>query len=433
MEMQRHVERELDDWLARGARKPFFLLGARQVGKTHVVERFLDRAFSDHITLTLTDRPDVVDLFAENRPTEDKIERLQLLLGRRIDFEQTAIFFDEAQASEHVIAAAKFFAESPVPYKIVCAGSLLGVKLNRFSQSFPVGQAELHYLAPMDFEEFLWANGRRDLADQIRACFEADEPMSAPLHSLCLDLCHAHMAVGGMPEAVADLVGRGGDVMGFEGRILDDIRASYLADMTKYVVSKQESVRIEAIYDSIPSQLGNAAGKFQYAGVAKGARSRDYESALSWLVASGMVLRCAMVTTAEMPLKGFERDGFFKLFLSDTGLLCSALGLRRSAIMLDEDFRYKGVVAENYTAAQLAVSGPLFYWRHDNSGEVDFLLDRPEGIVPVEVKAGRDVRSASLDAYRRRFTPPYAIRVSARNFGRAEGFKSIPLYAVFCL
>ena len=171
-----------------------------------------------------------------------------------------------------------------------------------------------------------------------------------------------------------------------------------------------------------------------YSKVRKESRSRDYTSPLEWLVSSGMLYRSAMVGKPLMPLKSYEKEGFFKLYLSDPGLLCNALGIRPSAIMLDQDFAYKGVLAENYVAGQLVAAGhKLFYWRSENTAKIDFLLSRDEGIIPLEVKAGKRVGSPSLRAYQEKFAPPFAIRLSTKNFAFSTGIKAVPLYATFCL
>ncbi|MCL2503467.1 MAG: DUF4143 domain-containing protein [Coriobacteriia bacterium] len=432
--MKRKIYRDLLDWKNNGASKPLLVTGARQVGKTYIIESFCQSEFSNYLEFNLLDRADIVSLFKEAINTQEKIDRLELLVGHKIDFENTVIFFDEVQVSEEVIAACKFFAESKVAYKIICAGSLLGVKINRFTQSFPVGKVRMLSMFPLDFEEFLWANGHRLLVDQIKACFSEDRQMASALHERLLRLYRQYLYIGGMPEAVMDFVGKDKDVLLFDTKILDDIRIAYISDMGRYAKSPLESTRIEAVYSSVSGQLLNVSKKFMYSKVRKGSRSRDYASPLEWLVSSGMLYRSAMVEKPLMPLKSYEKEGFFKLYLSDPGLLCNALGIRPSAIMLDQDFTYKGVLAENYVAGQLVAAGHrLCYWRSENTAEIDFLLSRDEGIIPFEVKAGKRVGSPSLRAYQEKFAPPFAIRLSTKNFAFSTGIKAVPLYATFCL
>ena len=414
--------------------KPLLVIGARQIGKTYIINDFCQTEFDNYLEFNLHDREDIVDLFRAKINTQEKIDRLELLVGHKINFENTVIFFDEVQESEEVIAACKFFAESKANYKIICAGSLLGVKINRFTQSFPVGKVRMLSMYPLDFEEFLWGCEQESLVDQIKACVAEGNNMISPLHEKLLKLYRQYLYIGGMPEAVMDFITVGKDVLLFNDDILSDIRASYVSDMGRYVKSPLESTRIEAVYHSAPSQLLNASKKFLYSNIQKGARSKDYTLPLDWLTASGMIYGSTMVEKPLMPLKGYEKNGYFKLYLNDPGLLCNALNILPSAIMLDQDFAYKGVLAENYVATQLVASGhELFYWRSENTAEIDFLLSHNEGIIPLEVKAGKRVTSPSLRVYQDKFSPPYTIRLSAKNFALDGAIKAIPLYAAFTL
>jgi predicted AAA+ superfamily ATPase len=432
--MKRKLYKRLLEWKTKGAKKSLMVVGARQVGKTYLIREFCKAEFKEYLEFNLFDRADIVSLFAESINTQLKIDRLELLVGHPIDFERTALFFDEAQESEELNSALKFFAESETPYKIICAGSLLGVKIRRFKKSFPVGKVTRLHLRPMDFEEFLMATGDAALAQEIYRCYRDSTAMSAPLHEKCLERYRLYLCSGGMPEAVSSLVGNDLNILRFDSTILAGIRADYLNDMNRYIDTPFEKARIEATYASIPAQLGNKSSKFQYTGIRQGAKSREYASALDWLVSSDMILRCEQVTLPQMPLKGFVRDGFFKLYYNDVGLLGNALGIAPADVMLNREFFYKGILVENYVANQMAAGEvPLFYWRSNNEAEVDFLLDTRQGIVPVEVKAGEHKGSPSLRSYRQRYNPVLALRFSTRNFGLTGGIKSVPLYAAFCL
>jgi predicted AAA+ superfamily ATPase len=432
--MKRKMTARLAAWKAAGAKKPLMIIGARQIGKTYTVEEFCRNEWPSYKVFNLMDRLDVVELFEERINTEEKIRRLEYMLGETIDFTNTILFFDEIQESEPLIAALKYFAESETPYKIICAGSLLGVKLKRFGSSFPVGKVEMVDMFPMDFEEYLLAFGEEGLAGEISRCFEARVQMSKPLHEKCLRRYLEYLCVGGMPEAVANLVQKEGDVLQFDVEVPRNIYRSYLNDMHRYIISPLEASRIDAVYHSIPSQLANRSRKFQYAKIRQGARGRSYESALEWLVASGMVYRSVAVTNPTHPLKGYAEEDTFKLYLNDPGVLSSLLGIRFSEIMLDGDYPFKGILTESYVAGQLASAGiPLFYWRSENTAEVDFLIDIPQGIAPLEVKSGENKRSASMTVYRDRFAPKTMFRISERNFGANNGIVSLPLYAVHLL
>jgi predicted AAA+ superfamily ATPase len=432
--MERTVYQRLLDWQQRGCKKPLIVIGARQIGKTYIVEEFGTREFPQFLSFNLTQRRDIVDLFAKEINTQEKIEQLEFLIGHAIDFENTLLFFDEAQESEELIEALKFFAETQQRYNIICAGSLLGVKLKRFTRSFPVGKVELIHMHPMDFEEYLWAIEQRLLSEHIRDCFTKNQKMFESLHEKALGFFRQYLCVGGMPEAVMNLMAVGNQVLRFDREILKNIQQSYISDMAKYVISPQEAARIEAAYYSIPSQLGNTSNKFQYAKVRKGAKRREFETPLNWLAASEMVYECKAVTQAVAPLNGYVDPDTFKFFINDSGLLTSLLNIRFSDIMLDVPLPYKGVIAENYVATQLAAhSIPLRYWRNASDAEVDFLIDTSDGIIPVEVKSGTNKKTPSLKRYTENFCPAWSIRVSARNFGFTNGIKSLPLYAAFCI
>ncbi|MCL1847817.1 MAG: DUF4143 domain-containing protein, partial [Coriobacteriia bacterium] len=336
------------------------------------------------------------------------------------------------QESEGLIEALKFFAEAPQRYQIICAGSLLGVKLKRFRGSFPVGKVKILRMYPMDFEEYLDACGESRLSRLIRDCLQGSRKMSEPVHEKCLNLYRRYLCVGGMPEAVANLLENNNEVLRFDRSILDDITQSYLADMTKHIKNMAEASRIESIYRSIPSQLGNRSRKFQFSKVKEGIKSRDYHSALSWLTASEMVYACTAVETPMVPLKGFVKPEVFKLYLNDPGLLGNLVGIRYPDIMLDNSFTYKGILTENYVAGQLASAGiPLLYWRDEHNAEIDFLIQTASGVIPIEAKSGRNKASASLRRYQDNYNPAWVIRLMARNFGFVNQVRTVPLYAAF--
>ena len=432
--MKRKITQQLLDWKDSGAAKPLMVIGARQVGKSYTIEEFANQEWPACEQFNLVERDDIVDLFESRMSTQDKLDQLELIVGYPIDFEKTLLFFDEVQESEGLIEALKFFAESPVNYKVICAGSLLGVKLKRFKRSFPVGKVKMIHMYPMDFEEYLNAFDISGLARLIRDCLLGNKTMSNPVHQKCMKLFRRYLCVGGMPEAVSDLLSNDNEVLRFDRSILDNIYESYIADMSKYIKNKPEAAKIEAVYRSIPAQMGNNSKKFQYSKVKKGARGRDWDSALSWLVASEMVFKCEAVLTPKMPLKGYLDSGVFKLFLNDPGILGNLVDIRYPSIMLDENYEYKGMLTENYVAGQLVSSGiPLLYWRDENNAEVDFLIQTDEGVIPLESKSGRNKVSTRLRKYREEFNPTWIIRLMARNFGFVDGVRTIPLYAAFAI
>lgn len=432
--MERKIYSKLLEWKSTRMQKPLMIIGARQIGKTYIIRKFCKNEFKNYVEINLQEEPSIVEIFKEKIDIKEKIERMQIALNKSIDFENTIIFFNEIQESEELISALKYFNESDVNYKIICAGSLLGVKLKRFSASFPVGKITMINMHPLDFEEFLMAEKRNDLIKEIKNCYDNNSKMSTPLHELLLDYYRKYLCVGGMPEAVQNFIDNDSKILNFDSLIIENIYESYLNDMTKYVADKSETVRIEEIYRSIPTQLGNNSNKFQYSNIKKNARSVNYESALNWLISSTMVYKCNLLTRAEIPPKGFLDYDTFKLYLNDVGILCKTLGVRYNDIILDNLKIYKGVIAENYVATQLIANGvDLIYWKSNNTAEVDFILYNDDGIIPIEVKAGERTQSKSLNVYIEKNNPKYAIRISTRNFGFENNIKSVPLYATFLI
>ena len=227
------------------------------------------------------------------------------------------------------------------------------------------------------------------------------------------------------------------DYIKYNRNILETILTAYLNDMKKHVSNETESLKIEAVYKSLPSQLTNVSKKFQYANISKNARAREYETAIHWLIDSNLILKCKNIRLPEIPLEGFVENDIFKLYLSDVGILNSLLKLKMEDILTDRNFIYKGIIAENYVANQFMANGiDLYYWKNENgTSEIDFLIDTKDGIIPIEVKASDNTQSKSLKVYMENYNPKYAIRISSKNFGynAKTKIKSIPLYAVFLI
>lgn len=382
----------------------------------------------------LLDNPQIVDLFEQSIPTEEKFTKMQWILNTEIDLEKTIIFFDEIQLSEKLISNLKYFCESEKPFKIICAGSLLGVKINRFHSSFPVGKVKTEYMYPMDFEEFLMATSSQWLIDEIYKCYNSSIPMTSALHEKLMGLYRMYLCVGGMPQAVQNIVDVNQNIFDFDKDIIKNIIESYLNDMNQYIFNNTEKSKIEAIYKSIPSQLGNVSNKFQYSKINSNARSRDYESAMQWLISSTMIYKCNLLKSIQIPPKAYADEEYFKLYLSDVGLLTSLLEIQYNDILLDNSFLYKGNIAENYVATQLVRNGlSLYYWKSNSDAEIDFILYNEDGLIPIEVKASDNITSKSLNSYMKQYNPKYAIRISSKNFGFENNIKSVPLYAAFLI
>ena len=409
------------------------VIGARQIGKTYIINEFCEENYNDYIYINLMDDEVIIEKYKKKINTDEKVRKMELYLGHTIK-ENTVIFFDEIQESENLIAALKYFCESDFPYKIICAGSLLGVKLKRFNKSFPVGKVIIKYMYPLNFEEFLMAIDYSQAIEEIRKCFNNNEKMSNPIHEKLLNYYRIFLATGGMPVAVNNIIENKLNILEFDNNLLQSIIDAYLADMKKYTLNYYESVKIEKIYRNIPSQLAKENKKFQFSKIEQYARRRDYESSLDWLIASKLVIPCYFVNKFETPLKGFMDEEKFKLYLSDSGILTQLLEIPRNKILLNENFQYKGVITGNYVANELQTNGiNLYYWAKNQVAEIDFLIDTSKGVIPIEVKANENKKSKSLNYFMKENKINFAIRISANNFGFENNIKSVPLYAVFCI
>ena len=430
--MKRKIYDELVNWKNEHIETPLMVLGARQIGKTYIIKEFCEKEFSNYIYINLLEQEEIVSIFKEPINITDKIRRMELSLGYTIDFENTIIFFDEVQESEEIISSLKYFCESNIAYKIICAGSLLGVKINRFHSSFPVGKVIMTTMYPLDFEEFLWAMDKEIFIAEIKKCYQNNEKMSDVIHEKLLDYYRMFLCVGGMPKMVLSLQ-ENQNILNVDRTIIANIIVAYLSDMNKYINNITEGIKNEAIYNSIPSQLANPSNKFQFSKINNNARKRDYEISLDWLLSSKMIIKSNAIKKVEIPLKGFIDEDVFKLYLSDVGILTSLLELKYEDIMLNKEFMYKGVLAESYVATELIRKQNLYYWQSENRSEIDFLLYNKKGIIPIEVKANINNNSKSLNHYMEKYKPAYAIRISSRNFGFENNIKSVPLYATFCI
>jgi len=433
--MKRKIYNQLIEWKNNKINKPLLILGVRQCGKTYIINEFCQNEYKNYLKINLLERNDVVNLYKENINSEEKYKRLKAMINFDFDKENSILFIDEIQESEELISELKYFCEEHNNVRIICAGSLLGVKLKRLTKSFPVGKVYIKNMYPMDFEEYLIANDENFLIESIKECFVNNKPMLS-LHTKALKYYNSYLLTGGMPESVLNLININGDYIKYDKNIISNIIESYFDDMKKYIQTQTEALRIRALYESLPSQLSNSSHKFQYSKLNTGAKSRDYELPLDWLLSANMVQKVNCVKTIEKPLKGFEDNDTFKLFLSDIGILNNLLNISINDILNDNLKIYKGVITENYVANQLLANEiPLFYWKNKQNVEVDFLIETKDGIIPIEVKSSDNAQSKSLKIYNTLFDPPYAIRMSTKDFGynSETKIKSVPLYATFLI
>lgn len=431
--MYRKLIHEIEAWEKASTPEPLMVIGARQVGKTWLLKEFCQSQYSDWLYINLEEQSSIQSVFDGDLSPGTILRNLSILIGRKIT-ENTALFLDEIQVCERAITSLKYFCEAKENYRVITAGSLLGVKMNRFSSSFPVGKVHICHLYPLDFEEFLLGCGEDLLRDSIQEAFVKIHPLPNAIHEKALQLCYDYMIVGGMPQAVLGYLDKNKDISSFPRDIHRNLIMTYLADMTKYVRSPYETEKISQVYQSVPRQLAKENPKFKYNLVRSTANRRDFDAPIDWLKTAGMVLQIMALEAPLTPLKGYVKESSFKLYLSDVGLLSALSDVRPRDLIPEQDNLYKGPIAENYIAQQLIVQrDSLYYFKPSESLEIDLIEDDGTHIVPVEIKAGRHKKSRSLQNYIEKYHPEYAIRISALNFGKADRLFSIPLYSVFCL
>lgn len=434
--MERKIYSKLLDWKNNSENnKPLMVLGVRQCGKTYIIEEFCKKEYKKYYTLNLFQRADIIELYKSRKSSSEKYTMLKSLINFDFDEEGSILFIDEIQESEELISDLKYFCEEHNNVRIICAGSLLGVKLKRFSKSFPVGKVWRLNLYPMDFEEFLMAFNENMLIDYMKECFINNKPMDF-LHDKAMYYYRNYLITGGMPESIMNMVKINNDYINYDKEIITNIIESYFDDMKKYVESTSETLKIRRLYDSLPNQLANTSHKFQYSKIEKNAKSREYEVPLDWLLSANMVLKVNSVKIPQKPLKGFENTDVFKLFFSDVGILNNLLEISTNDILNDNLEIYKGTITENYVANQLVSNNiPIYYWRNNDS-EVDFLITTSDdGIIPVMVKSADNNQAKSLKVYIDKYKPKYSIKLSTKDFGydSKNKIKTVPLYAAFLI
>ena len=430
--MERKIVKKLFAWKNNPKRMPLLIYGARQVGKTYTALTFGKSDYKNTVYFNMENSGEITSIFERDLKPERIIRELSAKSGQTIFKEDTLIIFDEIQACERALTSLKYFCEEAPEYHIIAAGSLLGVALDREKYSFPVGKVDMITMYPLDFEEFLWANGYKELCNLIKESFE--NFVSLSLHESAMDLYRTYLVVGGMPRAVLEYVDtKDFDFVVAAQKTLND---AYIADMAKYA-SPQETTKIMAAWASVPAQLAKENHKFQYKVIKSGARAYEYETPLDWLKTAGIINKCIRVTEGKMPLSAYADNNSFKVYMMDTGLLCSKFDITANVVINSPTSfnAFKGALAENYIMQALVTNGfSPYYWSSPGKAELDFVFqDKKGNIIPLEGKSADNARAKSLKSYVSLYQPPYSIRVSAKNFGFENGIKSIPLYALFCL
>jgi len=431
--MKRKIIDQLLLWKDKSGRMPLIVNGARQVGKTYILKEFASTRFDQFVYINLETNSKVNSYFDGDINPVQIVQYLETVTEIRIIAGSTLIILDEIQSCPRALLALKAFCEEAPQYHVVAAGSLLGVAVNREKYSFPVGKVDELSMFPMDFEEFLWAMERNALSHEIRSHFQHNKPLPVPLHADAMELYKKYLIIGGMPAAVKEF----NETLSFltvkdiQGRILNE----YVADMAKYT-TPATTVKIRACYNSIPAQLAKENVKFQYKTVQRGGTATIFGESIEWLIYASIALKCQKTAHGFMPVSAYVDLSDFKLYLSDAGMLTMQSGMATQTILspIEEDNMFLGMIGENYVAQALVCNGfHLYYWKNENTAELDFVIQIAEEVIPVEVKKGKRTKSTSLNMFVNQYKSRYAVRISAKNFGFENQIKSVPLYAVWCI
>ena len=421
--MKRNALEKLIAWKTDPDRKPLILKGARQVGKTWLMHEFGKTQYDSYISLNFDEEDELKSIFELNKNPHRIIELLGLLSGQKVIPGKTLIILDEIQECSEALNTLKYFKEKANEYHVIAAGSLLGTLLAQ-PKSFPVGQVNLLTLYPLAFDEFLAAVDEPLYSYYTRII--KNQPVEEIFHNYLLEAYNFYLIIGGLPECVNSWITYKDPQR--ISQIQNELITVYENDFAKHN-GKVNSGRILLVFRGIVSQLAKGSEKFVYGYIQAGARAREYEDAIEWLVSAGMLNRVYNVTKPEHPLKAFDRLNFFKLFLFDTGLLKHMAGIDNKAILLKNDYRFKDPLTENYVLQQLKEQfdvEPRFY--ADNRNEIDFVIQFGTEIIPVEVKADENKRAASFKSYIKTHEPRIAIRYSKRGYLTDGNITNIPLY-----
>lgn len=421
--MKRNAIKNLAEWKKSDDRKPMVLKGARQVGKTWLMKEFGRTYYDQYVYFNFDEEDELKSIFETNKNPYRIIELLSMISGEKILPEKTLIIFDEIQECPEALNTLKYFKEKANAYHVIAAGNLLGTLLAQ-PKSYPVGMVNLLELSPLTFDEFLAATdaGLYTYYDNIQKGQEIEDIF----HYRLLDVYSSYLIIGGMPECVSSWI-KYKDPAKIT-QIQKELIEIYENDFSKHN-GKVNSGRILMVFRSIVSQLAKSNEKFVYGAVREGARAREFEEAIEWLVSAGMLNRIYNLSKMEHPLPAFDKLDQFKLFVFDTGILKQMAGIDNGAILLKNDYQFKGPLTENYVLQQLKGQfdvEPRYY--ADKKSEIDFVLQYGSEIIPVEAKGGEDKSAPSFKRYTAEHMPKYAIRYSKRGYRKDGVITNIPLY-----
>lgn len=423
--MKRTAMEKLVAWKSSDERKPMVLKGARQVGKTWLMKEFGKNYYKSFVYFNFDEEDELKSIFETNKNPQRIIELLSMIAGEKIHPLDTLVIFDEVQECPEALNALKYFKEKANEYHVIAAGSLLGTLLAK-PKSYPVGMVNLLDIFPLTFEEFLEATDA-----PLFAYYEGihkEQQIEEIFHNRLLEAYNNYLIIGGMPECVSSWLKHKDPAK--IAQIQRELIEVYENDFSKHN-GKVNSGRILMVFRSIVTQLAKSNEKFMYGAVREGARARDFEEAIEWLVSAGMLNRIYNVSKLEHPLSAFDKLDQFKLFLFDTGLLKQMAGIDNSAILLKSTYQFKGQLTENYVLQQLRGQFDVMprYFSSRN-GEIDFVLQYGMDIIPVETKGGEDKSAPTFKKYVADNHPQYAVRFSKMGYRKDGNITNIPLYLV---
>ena len=428
--MKRNAIKELYEWKENNDRKPLLILGARQVGKTWLMKEFGKEAYMKCAYVNFEDNDDLRGMFEHDFDIQRIIANLQWATDVTID-EDTLIILDEIQEAPRGITALKYFQEKAPQYHVIAAGSLLGIAMHK-NDSFPVGKVDFMHLYPLSFYEFLNAIGEKKMVDLLQA---KDWTMLTMVRAKFEERLRQYYFVGGMPAAVLAFVNDGD--LNKVRTIQKSIIEAYERDFSKHAPAI-EVPRIRMVWHSIPSQLSKENRKFIYGMIKEGARAKDFELAIEWLKDAGLIYKVNRCKKAQLPLAAYEDFSAFKMFLSDIGLMGAMSNIPVQSLlngnMLFSDF--KGALTEQFVLQQMKTNQSLsiYYWSADNSrGEIDFLVQQEEKVIPIEVKAEENLQAKSLRMFVERNPGLKGCRFSMSPYREQDWLVNYPLYSVLTI
>lgn len=426
--MYRDAIEKLEKWKNRKNRKPLIVRGARQVGKTWLMREFGRKNYEKCAYISMDENERMENVFRDAFDIDRILLALEIEAGFKITPEDTLIIFDEVQEIPRALKALKYFCEQAPQYHIMAAGSLLGIALHE-GTSFPVGKVDFLDLYPMTFREFLLACGQERFVQLME---QHDYAMMGNFRTELIDYLKYYYYVGGMPEAVQEYV-QEKDFRAVR-EVQNKLLTAYENDLSKHAPAEMVT-KIRMLWNSIPTQLAKENKKFVYGLVREGARAREYEVAITWLMDVGLVYKVERVKKPDFPLRAYQDFSAFKLFVLDVGLL-GAMSRLNAKVILEGDRmfeEFKGALTEQYVLQQLIVheENDIFYWSAEKgTGKLDFLIQMDDKIVPIEVKAEENLQAKSLRSFVQKYDMKYAVRTSMSDYREQDWMVNYPLYDV---